>query len=136
MPIAEMGAIAAPDISVTSPPVQIINADSVDMDSAQVAAAISAEMRDIFDRPLIREVERDEHGRPIRVIEHRSTDETDVPSDATGPDPLDVPQLPDGSTPSDAEAGPDAPPHLPEAPGTVGTADPGGNVGEGGGEGA
>ena len=129
--VFEMGAIAAPDISVTSPPVQIINAESVDMDSAQVAAAISAEMRDIFDRPLIREVERDENGRPIRVIEHRSSD--DVPDAAAV---VDLPQLPDGGTVADAEAAPDAPPRLPEAPGIVSPVDPDGDVGEGGGEGA
>jgi hypothetical protein len=128
--VFEMGAIAAPDINVTSPPVQIINADSVDMDSAQVAATIAAEMRDIFDRPLIREVERDENGRPIRVIEHRSTDATDVP-DA---DPLDLPELPSGGPPPDAEAGPDAPPHLPEVAGPDGAAGAGGDVGQGGGE--
>jgi hypothetical protein len=53
------------------PDIRVINADSVDMDASEFAGAVAAEMREVFDYPIVREVERDADGRPIRVVERR-----------------------------------------------------------------
>jgi phage portal protein BeeE len=66
----ERGAIEAP-VSVTTPDVRVINADSVEMDTSEFARAVGGEIAEIMARPIIREVERDEDGRPIRVVERR-----------------------------------------------------------------
>jgi Mn-dependent DtxR family transcriptional regulator len=56
---------------VTTPDVRVINADSVEMDSDQFARAVGQEVAEMLERPLVREVERDADGRPIRVTERR-----------------------------------------------------------------
>ena len=61
-PIVNIAAAEAPIVHVAAP--------NVTMDGAEFAAAIR-ELKAELSRPSIREVIRDEHGRPIRVIDRR-----------------------------------------------------------------
>lgn len=48
-----------------------VTADKVDIDGRDVGAQLAADVRDVLERPTVREIERDGEGRPVRVVERR-----------------------------------------------------------------
>ncbi|MGE5228142.1 MAG: phage portal protein, partial [Deltaproteobacteria bacterium] len=71
----ERGAV---ETTVNTPEMRMIHADTMTMDSTELAGAVAAEMEklganveEMLNRPVERMVERDPDGRPVRVVERK-----------------------------------------------------------------